>query len=140
PLGAAVFTALSGVSIAIGHRVSYFGHHPEFLALWLDAATFFFSARMVWGLDLRQPRRILPPGQSPKLNFRLAVEEARDGYRFLAEHPLIKTMTVAIVIAFSGVGAVIALGPVFSLYSLNAGSTGFGILITAFGVGMGAGL
>jgi dTMP kinase len=49
-------------------------------------------------------------------------------------------MTVAIVIAFSGVGAVIALGPVFSLYSLNAGSTGFGILITAFGVGMGAGL
>src|SRR5204863_1348347 len=44
PLGAAIFTALAGVSTAIGHRVTYFGHHPEFLALWLDAATFLFSA------------------------------------------------------------------------------------------------
>jgi dTMP kinase len=141
PLGAAVFTALSGVSVAIGRRVPYFGHHPESLALWLDAATFLFSARMVWGLNLRQrARKATPTGEVAKLNLRQAVEDARDGYRFLAEHPLIRTMTLAIVIAFSGAGAVIALGPVFSLYSLNAGSTGFGILITAFGVGMGAGL
>jgi dTMP kinase len=140
PLGAAIFTALAGVSTAIGHRVAYFGHHPEFLALWLDAATFLFSARMVWGLDLRHGRRPSQPGGQTKLDFREAVQEARDGYRFLADHPLIKTMTVAIVIAFSGVGAVIALGPAFSLYSLRAGSTGFGVLITAFGVGMAAGL
>jgi dTMP kinase len=141
PLGAAVFTVLSGISVAIGRRVPYFGHHPEFLALWLDAGTFFFSARMVWGLDLRQrARKATPTGEVAKLSFHQAIEDARDGYRFLAEHPLIRTMTVAIVIAFSGVGAVIALGPSFSLDSLNAGSTGFGILITAFGVGMGAGL
>jgi dTMP kinase len=141
PLGAAVFTALSGVSVSIGHQISYFGRHPEFLALWLDAATFLFSARMVWGLELRpRPRRLTPAGVEAGLSLRGAIEEARDGYRFLTEHPIIRTMTIAIVIAFSGVGAVIALGPSFSLFSLDAGSTGFGVLITAFGVGMGAGL
>src|SRR5919204_3781624 len=29
PLGAAIFTALSGVSDAIGHQIHYFGRHPE---------------------------------------------------------------------------------------------------------------
>jgi dTMP kinase len=140
PLGAAIFTLLSGMSVAIGRRVAYFDHHPEFLALWLDAATFLFSARMVWGLDLRRRSVRAHPEEPAKLDFRQAVREARDGYRFLAEHPLIRSMTISIVIAFAGVGAVIALGPSFSLFSLDAGSTGFGILITAFGVGMGAGL
>lgn len=141
PLGAAVFTLLSGLSVAIGRHVPYLHDHPEFLALWLDACTFLFSARMVWGLDLRQPaRKRTQLGEVPKLSFHQIVQEARDGYRFLAEHPLIRTMTVAIVISFSGAGAVIALGPSFSLDSLHAGPTGFGVLITAFGVGMGAGL
>ena len=49
-------------------------------------------------------------------------------------------MTVGIVTAFGGVGAVIALGPVFAQNDLQAPSTGFGILITAFGIGMGSGM
>ncbi len=111
------------------------------LPLWLDAFTFFFSARMVWGLDLRQNSLArLRAGNVAKLSFRSAVQEAKDGYRFLAAHPMIRAMTIGIVMAFAGVGAVISLGPVFARYSLNAGSTGFGILITAFGIGMGAGM
>jgi dTMP kinase len=138
PLGGLIYTALAGVSVGIG---GYFGAHREFLALWLDAFTFLFSARMVWGLDLRQNAVIrLRSGTSPKLSFRIAVDEARDGYRFLAEHPLIKAMTIGIVTAFAGVGAVIALGPVFASNELGAPTTGFGFLITAFGMGMGAGM
>ena len=49
-------------------------------------------------------------------------------------------MTIGIAVAFAGVGAVISLGPTFARFELKAGSTGFGILVTAFGVGMGAGL
>ena len=101
----------------------------------------FFSARMVWGLDLRpnQMTRVRTATVA-KLNFRSAVQEARDGYRFLGEHPLVRSMTIGIVMGFAGVGGVISLGPVFAQYSLHAPATGFGILITAFGVGMGAGM
>src|SRR2546427_9138815 len=50
PLGASIFTALAGVSLAIGKVAPYYNHHPEFVPLWLDAFTVFFSARMVSGL------------------------------------------------------------------------------------------
>ena len=57
------------------------------------------------------------------------------------EHALVSDHDLGIVIAFAGVGAVISLGPVFARYSLERGATaGFGILVTALGVGMGAGM
>jgi dTMP kinase len=141
PLGGAIFAALAGVSGAIGHGVPYFKHAPEFLALWLDAVTFAFSARMVWGLDLRQNAASRLRARSvPKLNLRSAWEEAKEGYRFLGEHVLVRAMTLGIVLGFGAVGAVIALGPIFARFDVHAGATGFGYLITAFGIGMGAGL
>lgn len=136
PLGATVFTALTGVAVTIGHRVGYLGRHPEFLALWLDALTFFFSATMVWRLDLR-------PGAAVRTHRKdrpPAMQELREGYRFLRSHPLVRAMTLGIVIAFAGVGSVISLGPVFARYVVHAGSAGFGVLMTAFGIGMGAGM
>jgi dTMP kinase len=140
PLGALIYTGLAGLSVAIGSKVSYFQNHPEFLALWLDSFTFFFSARMVWGLDLRPSGGRAEATARPKLTFRSALQDVQAGYRFLSQHTLVRSMTIAIVTAFAGVGAVISLGPVFARFSVNAGATGFGILITAFGIGMGAGM
>src|SRR6266581_329500 len=141
PLGASIYTLLAGIATGFGHRVHYFGRHPEFLALWLDGVTFFFSARMVWGLSLRQNLTAkVRAKQTPRLNFRSAFDEIREGYRFLRDHPTVRAMTLGVVIAFAGVGSVISLGPVFTRFSLHAGPTGFGFLITAFGVGMAAGI
>jgi dTMP kinase len=141
PLGATVYTALAGVATGVGSRVHYFGHHPEFLALWLDSITFFFSARMIWGLDLGQSSMARIRAQTlAKLSLRSLLDEVRAGYRFLREQPMVRAMTLGIVMAFAGVGSVISLGPVFARYSVDAGSTGFGLLVTAFGVGMGAGM
>ncbi len=141
PLGGAIYTLLAGVAAAIGTRVAYFHHSPEFLALWLDAATFGFSAYMVWGLNLRRNAvSRVRAANVPKLNLRSAFDEAKEGYRFLREQPLVRAMTIGVVMAFAGVGAVISLGPIFARYSVNAGSTGFGYLIIAFGLGMGAGM
>ncbi|HEX2068951.1 MAG TPA: dTMP kinase [Actinomycetota bacterium] len=141
PLGGAIFTALTGVSASIGTGIPYFNLHPEFLALWLNALTFLFSARMVWGLGLRQEPLARPGSPSvPKFSWNLLIQDVRDGYRFLREHPVVRAMTVGIVVAFAGVGAVISLGPIFARYSLNAGSAGFGFLVIAFGIGMGIGM
>jgi dTMP kinase len=141
PLGGAIYTALAGLAVGMGNRVEYFAENPESLALWLDAVSFLFSARMVSRLDLRTGSR----GRSadavgPGLSLKSAVGDIRDGYRFLNEHPLIRSMTIGIVLGFAGVGAVIALGPIFAQFSVNAGSTGFGILVVALGIGMGIGM
>ena len=138
PLGAAVYTALAGVAVGIGTRVDYFRDSPEFLALWLDALTFLFSAYMVAGLSLRPtPRAASRDGEA---SWTATKREISEGFRFLRRQPLIRAMTLGIVVAFAGAGSVISLGPVFARYSLNAGSTGFGVLMVALGIGMGIGL
>jgi dTMP kinase len=49
-------------------------------------------------------------------------------------------MTAGIVVAFSAVGAVLALGRIFVEGSLDAGSRGWGFIVTSFGIGMGLGM
>ena len=141
PLGATIYTMLAGAAAGIGQRAPYFRLHPEFLALWLDAFTFLFSARMVWGLDLRRPAltRALALGGA-KLNARSALRDFRQGLAFLRSHPLIRALTIGIVMAFTGAGSVMSVGPVFARYSVHAAPTGFGILMVALGIGMGAGM
>lgn len=134
PLGGFVFTLLAGAGIATG--VDYFQDNPEFLPLWLDSATFFFSAYMVSRLALREPvrtRRLkLHPGQ--------ALRDIVDGVRFLRDHSLARAMTVSIVMGFIGVGAVMSLGPIFARQTVHAGAAGWGILVTSLGIGMALGM
>jgi dTMP kinase len=135
PLGGIVFTALAGAAGAIG--TEYFQENREALALWLDAATFFFSAYMIRGLALRATHR-----KEGKLKAGEALADLREGVRFLREHAFVRAMTVGIVMAFTGAGAVMAVGPIFAQdpSALDAGPTAWGFLVTAVGVGLGLGM
>lgn len=141
PLGASVYTALAATAAAIGTKVPYFRSRHEFLALWLDALTFGFSAWMVSGLQLgRTASEQVRLSKRAKLDFTSALDEVRQGYRFLRSHSLVRAMTIGIVVGFAGVGSVISIGPIFAGFTLHSPVTGFGFLITAFGVGMAAGM
>jgi dTMP kinase len=63
-----------------------------------------------------------------------------EGARFLRASPIASAMTVGIVAAFTAVGAVLAIGPVFARQTLGAGAAGWGALVTSFGIGMVLGL
>jgi dTMP kinase len=135
PLGGIVFTALAGAAGAIG--TDYFQENREAFALWLDAATFFFSAYMIRRLSLRVTHR-----KDGKLKAGEALADLREGVRFLKDHAFVRAMTLGIVMAFTGAGAVIAVGPIFAQdpAALNAGPTAWGFLVTAVGVGLGLGM
>jgi len=136
PLGGAVFAALTAISGWMGARVPLLAAQPESLALILDAGTFVFSAVMVAGIALRAQ-----PGRSDGgLGISKVWNDTLDGIRFLRENSIASAMTGGIVIAFGAVGAVLALGPVFVLESLGAGQSGWGLVVAAFGVGMGLGM
>jgi dTMP kinase len=49
-------------------------------------------------------------------------------------------MTAGIVVAFSAVGAVLALAPVYVGKTLGAGDAGWGFIVTSFGIGIGLGM
>jgi dTMP kinase len=137
PLGGIVFTALAGFGAAISGRVQYFRLHEEALALWLDAFSFAFSAFMIWRLDVRSVGRRAPSGY-PEAGG--ALSDFVAGIRFLREHTFARAMTFAIVLGFTAVGSVIALGPIFAQRTLAAGKPGWGLLVTAIGLGLGMGM
>lgn len=132
PLGGLVFAFLAGGS----DLLPVLRESPEALPLFLDGGTFVFSALLV--------SRIRFPKQGPRTGGRLELtrvgRDIVEGVRFLREDSLASAMTLGIVVAFSAVGAVLALGPIFARDTLGAGNPGWGILVTSFGVGMGIGM
>lgn len=132
PLGGLVFAFLAGGS----GLVPALRDTPEALPLLLDGGTFLFSASMV--SRIRFPKQ--PPRAHGRLELARVGRDILEGIRFLREDSLASAMTLGIVVAFSAVGAVLALGPIFATDTLGAGNTGWGILVTSFGVGMGVGM
>jgi dTMP kinase len=136
PFGGAIAAILAGVSTGLGARIPYFETHTESLALWLDAATFGFSAAMLSGI--RWQSRGSKHGA--RLDLRRVARDLADGIRFLREHALTRAMMAGIVASFIATGAALSIGPVFAARTLGARAAGWPILVTSFGVGMAAGM
>ncbi|MGQ0669718.1 MAG: dTMP kinase [Actinomycetota bacterium] len=136
PIGGLVAALLATFSKGLGARAPYFATHPESVALWLDAGTFAFSALMVSRIPIRLPAS----RKAMRFDVSRVGRDIVEGARFLREHSLASTMTLGIVVAFSAVGAVLSLGPVFAAKTLGARTAGWPILVTAFGFGMVAGM
>ena len=136
PLGGIVFTVIVSVSNWVARQVPALGAQPESLALVLDAGTFLFSALMLTQVPI--------PGakshEKARLDLSKVWRDAVEGLRFLRENSLSSAMTGGIVFAFGAVGAVLAIAPVFVRNTIHAGEAGWGIVVTAFGVGMGLGM
>jgi dTMP kinase len=137
PLSGIVFTAVAGLGSAISGRIPYVRFPGEALALWLNAFTFVFSALMIWRLDLRSiGGKASTKGVEPTS----VLSDFREGIGFLRNHPFARAMTVGIVFGFTGVGSVIAVGPIFARITLGAGSEGWGLLVSAMGIGLATGM
>ena len=131
PLGGLVFAFLSGGS----DLLPWLQDNPTSLALWLDGVTFAVSASLVSRIRITSPA----PARVGKFELSRVGRDIVDGLKFLRESTLASAMTLGIVSAFSAVGAVLALGPIFAR-TLGAGNPGWGILVTSFGIGMGIGM
>jgi dTMP kinase len=101
-----------------------------------DAGTFLFSAAMVAGIAIRTVR----PAEHERLDMSRVWRDTRDGIRFLREDTIAAAMTGGIAIAFGAVGAVLAVGVDFVATTVHGGKPGWGLVVTAFGVGMALGM
>jgi len=136
PLGGIVYTALAASALALGEAIGYFRSNPESVALWMNALTFAFSAFMIRGL----PERAGGHAAKGRLKPGDAFADMREGLRFLKDHAFVRAMTFGIVLAFTGAGAVLSVGPIFAQDTLGGGPTSWGFMVTAVGVGMALGI
>jgi dTMP kinase len=138
PLGAAIFLLVT--PFAGGFTLGGFlpGTH-EGLAFLVDSVTYLISGAIL--TTLPRPARRAPRQRSGRrANLMAPLRDVRDGVVFVARHPRIRPVVLAMTVALAGGGIVVVLGKPFAGDVLGAGSTGFPALLTAFGLGAGTGI
>ena len=147
PIGAAVFAALAGVAKFLGRYDALAGLSvdQEFVAIYFDMFTYFLSAVLISTLVLPHLRKGALPAAATRpaaggIDFGRAGREMREGLSVITHSPLIRSVMLAIATGLIGGGMLVPLGPRFAKETLGGGSAAFGLLLTALGGGMAAGI
>lgn len=144
PLAAGLFALLSKVAEALGHIHAIDGLRTsqESIAFYVDAASFVFSALMVWRLSGIQAARRDDDGtgSGKRIDFGQAFREIKEGWQFIFINPVVRSVNLGLATGLIGGGMLVPLGPVFSIKVLHAGTAGFGFFIFAMGCGVAIGV
>jgi len=136
PVSSAVFAGLVKLAQSFGKTFGVHSLGPESLALWFDVGTFLISALAVSTLAL--PRH--DAARTGRIDLGQAWRDIREGMRFIRSNPVVRGVLIGLACGLGGGGTVVPLGPVFSSVVLHSGASGFGVLLTAFGMGVAAGV
>ena len=142
PVGTALFTALAGVAQFLGQYDALEGLKvdQEFVAIYFDVGTFFLSAILISTLALPHSRPAADTRRVDRLDFGRAWRDLREGFSFITKHPIVRSVMLAIATGLVGGGMLVPLGPVFARTTLGGGTASFGLLLTALGFGVAAGI
>jgi dTMP kinase len=106
------------------------------LAIWVDSFTFVASALLIVRLSLPEHER----SGARRIEWMQTYRDMVDGLTFIRSNPMVRGTMIGIAGGLLGGGAMVPLGPLFSKTVLGAGSAGFGVLMTALGLGAGIGV
>ena len=137
PIAAAVFAALGLVSRALGSGVEFFSTRPVDLALYVDAATFLFSALTILRLDIPSPKGGDPTDETAEVPGIFA--SLREGVAFMRGEPLARGLLVGMLGALAAGGAIIAQGKLFAAI-LGGGDAAYGLLFGCIFLGIAGGV
>jgi dTMP kinase len=141
PIGSALFAALAGVAKFLGGYKALRGLSvdQEFVAIYFDVFTFFVSSLLISTLVLPHVRRIAVD-TGKRIDLGQAFRDVREGLSVIGHSRLIRSVMLAIATGLIGGGMLVPLGPRFAKETLGGGSAAFGLLLTALGGGMAAGI
>ena len=139
PIASALFAGLAKVAEWLSRyesldalRVS-----QESVAIYVDVGSFFVSALLIATVALPRRER---SSRRRGFDFRQTFRELADGWRFIGQNAVVRSVIVGIATGLVGGGMLVPLGPVMSSEVLGAGTAGFGLLLTALGTGVAVGI
>jgi len=139
PIASALFASLTKVSEIIGRNAGVFDFlslNQETLAFYFDVCTFFLSAALIRSLTLPRNR---PVARMP-IDLTRTFTEIKEGWQFIGTNPTVRSVMVGLGTALIGGGMIAPLGPIYANQILHAGPAGFGLLLTALGMGLAVGV
>jgi dTMP kinase len=139
PIGSALFASLTKVAEILGHHAGMFGFlrlNQESLAFYFDVGTFFLSAALIYSLTLPRSR----PAERAPIDLTATFTEIKEGWKFIGTNPTVRSVMVGLGTGLIGGGMIAPLGPIYANQVLHAGAAGFGLLLTALGMGVAVGV
>ncbi len=136
PLSAALYSLLVLAAVTFAPEGSFLADRPVALAIWFNALSFWVSAPLLARLTFPKPTARRP---DEPLEQQGSWELLKEGFRFVGGQPVIRALILGVMVAFAAAGAVITTGEFFARL-LNAGQPGYGVLVSAVGVGLILGL
>jgi dTMP kinase len=139
PVGSAIFAGLAKVADVLGRNdaLDFLRLNQESLAIYADMLTFFISAALISSLTL--PRRAVAK-RSQRVDLGRTFTEVKEGWRYISSSPLVRAVMIGLGTGLIGGGMVAPLGPVFARDVLQSGPAGFGLMLTALGLGAAIGI
>src|SRR3954453_1869982 len=133
---AGIFALLSTVSTPLGDVVPFFADRETALALFVNAASFLFSAATVSTLGTigRAQRKV---GEQEAASS--VLRDIRDGFSYVRRDPLVRGLVIGILGGFAGAGTTISLGRLY-VDLLGGGDAAYGMLFGAVFLGLAAGI
>ena len=140
PMGAAAWAGLAALFSATG-VLGPIDRGPD-LAFAVDAITFLVSGGIVATIVIPKPtlanRR--EAGDAMGGDWRQPFRDLVEGFAFVTQTRTVRRVVFGMAVALFGGSALLPLGQSFAKDVLGGGDTGFGILVTALGVGVGLGM
>jgi dTMP kinase len=141
-LPAALFyPALTAIAGLLGHvhSVRYLTQHRNTLAIFLDVLTFFTSAYLISRIPL--PRRTAEEqAKVDATTLATMWRDAKEGWGFIRRTYRVRAVILGFCTGVIGGGMVVPLGVTYSVTVLHAGTTGYGLLEMALGIGVAIGV
>ena len=141
PVAGAVFSLLAITARLLGSALPFFKTNRVDLALYVNAATFLFTAMIVWRMheSIGVARRAAPIDAEGGEASQPLLRAIGEGWKFVGGNPLMRGLVFGILGAFAAGGVVIALSRPFAGV-LGAGNAGYGLLFGSVFTGLALGM
>jgi dTMP kinase len=146
PIAAIFFALLAQLAKWLGgiDALDFFQTDQTALAFYVDMATFLTSAFLISTLALpdaaRRAKKKVNGDTGKRINLTQTFQELKEGWQFIFLNPVVRSVNLGLATGLIGGGMLVPLGSIFATDILGAGAAGYGIFITALGVGVAAGV
>jgi dTMP kinase len=135
PIGGGLYAVLVGFAESAATS-GIVADRPMAVPIWVNAASYFLAAAFVLRIPMSRSTARRPVAREERAG---PWEEFKEGLRFVGGHPVIRTLILGVMVASAVAGVVITAGDFFGRL-LNAGPSGYGILVALVGTGLVIGL
>jgi dTMP kinase len=141
PLAALLFALLAKVAEWLGGFGALDGLRvsQESVAFYVEVVCLAVAAVIIAALPITRDH-LRRTADEERIDLGQVFVEIKEGWTFIFLNPVVRAVNIGLACGLIGGGMLVPLGPVFSRTVLGAGPSGFGVFITALGVGVAGGV